>query len=308
MTYMAERWKMTVLLAFLVLAAGLACVGTLRAQIKESEVDFEVLAKVVTAEGQNCCLWNMASKYYGDPYEWTFLKEVNKIPNERRISKGTVIYIPKKPLKKVGQVSEVDELKKEISLLKKKGEECANKLKECEDEKAKLAKALEECKSKGAAPGRKALKECEAKNKKLMEDLRKLEAENHRLGADLEEMEAKNRRLARAAKDKDAEIEELEAHMRRMRRRAEECEEELARRDRRIGELESDLKKCHDELAKLEEECRGLRRHGKLPCEEEKPCKEPPKMHYKPGPVNQRSLIAAVAIAIVGSIIWIASD
>ena len=101
MIYMTERWRITGVLAFLLLVAGLACVGSLRAQLKKEEVDFEVLATVTAQKGKDCCLWNMAAQYYGDPYEWPFLKEVNKIPNEKRISIGTVIYIPKKPLKKI---------------------------------------------------------------------------------------------------------------------------------------------------------------------------------------------------------------
>jgi prefoldin subunit 5 len=296
---MAERWKITVALAFLLLLASLACVGNLRAQLKKEEVDFEVLATVVAQKGKDCCLWNMAAKYYGDPYEWSFLKEVNKIPNERKISIGTVVYIPKKPLKKVEKVSEVsdvDKLKKEISLLKKKNEECADKLKNCNAEKNKLAKQLRECKAAKAAPGRKALRDCEAKNKELMQNLEKLEAEKRRVGADIEELEAKNRRLARAMREKDDEIEDIEARTRRARR---ECEEELDRKNRRIEELESALGRCRRELEELESK-RGemMEHHAEM--------MKPPKA--EPCKKNPRSLIAAVAIALVGSIIWIASE
>jgi hypothetical protein len=224
---MTERWKATGVLAFLLLVAGLACVGGLRAQLKKEEVDFEVLATVVAQEGKDCCLWNMAAQYYGDPYEWTFLQEVNKIPNERKISIGTVIYIPKKPLKKVEavaaeeEVPEVDELKKEIARLKKRNRDCANNLKKCNTEKNKLAKQLRECKAAKAAPARKVLRDCEAKNKKLAADLKKLEAEKKRTGADIKGLEAKNRRLTKAMKEKDADIEELEGRARRAQR---ECE------------------------------------------------------------------------------------
>jgi hypothetical protein len=296
---MAERWKITVVLAFLLLVAGLACVGNLRAQLKEDEVDFEVLATVVAQTGKDCCLWNMAAKYYGDPYEWAFLKEVNKIPDEKRISVGTVIYIPKKPLKKVEtvpEVSEVDKLKKEIGLLKKKNKECADELKKCNAEKNKLAKQLRECKAAKAAPGRKALRDCEAKNRQLAQNLKKLEAEKKRVGGEIEELEAKNRRLARAMREKDADLEDLEGRVRRARR---ECEEELSRKNRRIEELEIALSKCRRELEELES------KH----CKKEQPCeREAPRGLKKLKAADQRSLIAAVAIALVGSIIWIAAS
>ena len=302
MTYMAERWKITVVLAFLLLVAGLACVGNLRAQLKEDEVDFEVLATVVAQTGKDCCLWNMAAKYYGDPYEWAFLQEVNKIPNEKRISIGTVIYIPKKPLKMVGkapevsEVPEVDKLKKEISLLKKKNKECADKLKKSNAEKNKLAKQLRECKAAKAAPARKALRDCETKNKKLVQDLKKLEAEKKRVGGEIEELEAKNRRLARGMREKDADMEDLEGKMRRARR---ECEEELSRKNRHIEELEIALSKCRRELEGLES------KRGKMMEHHEK---EAPRGLKKLKAADHRSLIAAVAIALVGSIIWIAAS
>jgi predicted RNase H-like nuclease (RuvC/YqgF family) len=297
---MIERLKITVVLAFLLLVAGLACVGSLRAQLKKEEVDFEVLATVTAQKGKNCCLWNMAAKYYGDPYEWSLLKEVNKIPDERKIAVGTVVYIPKKPLKKIEaeeKVSEVDKLMKEISLLKKKNRDCANNLKKCNAEKSKLAKQLRQCKAAKAAPARKVLRDCEAKNKKLMADLKKLEAEKKRVGADIKELNAKNRRLTRAMKEKDDNIEELEGRARRAHR---ECEEELARKNRRIEELELALDRCHRELEELEAE--------RVEVMEKKKMKEPPKLARPPCEVEHRSLIAAVAIALVGSIIWIASD
>ena len=110
MAYMVKRWKMIVILVLSLLLTGLAYVGSLLAQIKEEEIDFEVMA-TVTAKGGDS-LWDLAQKYYGDPFKWTIIKDVNKIPNEYTIPVGTVMYIPVIPLKKTVKVVE-PEIKEE---------------------------------------------------------------------------------------------------------------------------------------------------------------------------------------------------
>lgn len=316
MTYTFSRWKTTVVLAFLLLVAGLACIGSLQAQLKESEVDFEVLATVVAQKGKDCCLWNMAAKYYGDPYKWSIIKDVNKIPNEKTISLGTVVYIPKLPLEKVAKVSEIDKLKKEISLLKKKNEDCANKLKKSEAANKRLAKQLKDCKAKKVAP--KGMADCEKKVKALTQSLNKLKAENRKLKGhlgDIEEMEDKNRRLARNMKEKDEQLEEMEDKARRMRR---DCEDEMHRKERRIEELEHSLNKLRQENEELraDHHRRDMDRdkHEDMHKREKQkpikavpapyPCSNAPKSDAD---ANSRSMIAAVAIAIVGSIVWMAA-
>jgi nucleoid-associated protein YgaU len=79
MIHAVERWKVIPVLVFSLLLTGLACVGSLRAQIKEDEVDFEVMATVTIKDGDS--LWNLAQKYYRDPFKWTIIKDMNKIPN-----------------------------------------------------------------------------------------------------------------------------------------------------------------------------------------------------------------------------------
>jgi predicted RNase H-like nuclease (RuvC/YqgF family) len=286
------------LIVFLLLLTGLACVGSLRAQLKKEEVDFEVLATVTAVPGIDCCLWNMAAKHYGDPYKWTILKDVNKIPNERRIATGTVIYIPVLPLKKVEEKpekpepSELDLLKKQVNSLKKKNRECEAKRKQ-------LAKALEDCKkrAKRMAGQAKALRKCQDENKKLKARLKKLQNEN--------------RKLAKANKEKDGTIDELEGRLREMKGALRRCEEELekalAKKDRHIEELEEELHKCRRKLEEIEiaqkvkQELMMKKHVG--------PCKrQPPHLGKKEYKKDDRALVAAVAIAIVGSLIWIGSD
>jgi uncharacterized protein YukE len=290
------------LIVFLLLLTGLACVGSLRAQLKKEEVDFEVLATVTAVPGMDCCLWNMAAKHYGDPYKWTILKEVNKIPNERRISKGTVIYIPVLPIKKVGEPEKPGE-PSELELLNRKLEAKNKEVNNLKKKNQELAKALRDCKKrvKRMADQAKALKKCRDENKKLEGRLKKLQGEN--------------RKLAKANKDKDAIIDELEERLRNMKGSLRRCEEELeeamAKKDRHIEELESELRKCRHELEEIEQAQRMkheemMKRHRHMKPE---PCKrEPPHLGKEEYHKDDRALVAAVAIAIVGSLIWIGSN
>jgi predicted nucleic acid-binding Zn-ribbon protein len=294
MIYATRRWNVAMLIVFLLLLTGLACVGSLRAQLKKEEVDFEVLATVTAMSGKDCCLWNMAAKHYGDPYKWTILKEVNKIPNERRISKGTVIYIPVLPIKKKfeepvkpKEPSEIDLMREEISRLKKQNEECEARNRE-------LAKALEECKkqSEKMADQANALKKCRNENKKLK--------------GKLEELEGRNRELVKAMKEKDGTIEELEERLRKMKGDLRRCEEELemamARKDRHIDELEAELRKCRRELEEIQSA--QMKKHKVAKCKGCEPARFGRDEYHK----DDRALVAAVAIAIVGSLIWIGSN
>ena len=298
MTYVTRRWSLAMLIVFLLLVTGLPFVGSLRAQLKEEEVDFEVLATVTAMSGKDCCLWNMAAKYYGDPYKWTILQEVNKVPNERRISKGTVIYIPVLPIKKKieepekpKEPSEIDLMREEISHLRKKNEDCEAKNKE-------LAKALEDCKKrvKKMAGQAKALKKCRQENKELK--------------GRLEELEGRNRELAKAMKEKDGIIEELEGRLREMKGALRRCEEELekamAQKNRHIEELESELRKCRRELEEIES-AQMAKKHKHM-MEPEVCKREPPRLGRAEYHKDDRALVAAVAIAIVGSLIWIGSN
>jgi peptidoglycan hydrolase CwlO-like protein len=293
MIYTTRRWSVAMLIVFLLLLTGLACVGSLRAQLKKEEVDFEVLATVTAVPGMDCCLWNMAAKYYGDPYKWTILKEVNRIPNERRISKGTVIYIPVLPIKKVGEPVKPGE-PSELELLNRQLEAKSKEIDNLKEENKKLAQALEDCKKQAEkmADQAKALKKCRNENKKLK--------------GKLEELEGKNRDLAKAMKEKDGTIDELEERLQKIKGDLRRCEEELemaaAKKDRHIEELESELQKCRRELeeirAQMEKKHEVVKRKG---CE---PLRLGKDEYHK----DDRALVAAVAIAIVGSLIWIGSN
>jgi chaperonin cofactor prefoldin len=302
MTFIIKRLKVSALLLCLLLVIGFACVGNLRAQLKKDQVDFEVLTTVTTEKGYNCCLWNMAEKHLGDHNQWKCIAEMNKIPNERKIPVGTVVYIPAKCKKGYVAKEEVAEKPAEkppVNELQMKLDDCYAKLRACEEEKGKLAKALEECKK--TAGNVKALKKCKAENRELaeaLEDCKKNDRRMRGLKEELEDCDARMQRLTRAMKDKDATIDELEAKLRRMRAEAEDQEGAMRRvreQEKRIGELERELDKCHDKLKDDDDD------------DKEMGYKKPPKA-MKGECKSSRSFVAAMAIALVGSIVWIGTS
>jgi predicted RNase H-like nuclease (RuvC/YqgF family) len=291
------RWKITVVLTLAVLFVGLACIGSSRAQIKKEDVDFEVLATVAMVKGDT--LWGLAQKYYDDPYRrspnsWDTIMSLNKIPNVRRISIGTVIYIPVKDAKEiVKQISEEIEVKKEAVIVDTEG------LKKVQDEIAELKAKLKECQARNKKLAA-ALEECRAKNKKLTEALQKKDAiieakdaTNKELKAMLDELKAVVAEIKNQAaqgqkmhdmqcadcKKKDEIIEELESKIRRQRREIEELEEVREKLIKRIKEIEEG--QAETPTAKM-----------------------PPKAKEA---IDPRAKVAAVAIALVGSILWIYS-
>jgi uncharacterized protein YoxC len=274
---MAERWKMTVVLVLSLLLTGLACLGSLRAQIKEGEVDFEVLATVTMKKGDN--LWDLATKYYGDPLKWPLIKDLNKIPNEKKIPVGAVIYIPVKEAKRI-----VEGVEAEIAERKAIEEELSKEI-------AKLKEDLSAVKAKS--------EECEEKNKELAEALKEKDASI----ADLEGMLDN----VKAGLDKMKAEAELEAQAQEMRAAAqaaaEKKREELAAaleaKDKKIQELEEKFKQCQRDVAALE----SMRDELRVKIAEAERRRPPSAVS-----ADHRSRVAAVAIAIVGSIIWIASN
>jgi len=285
MIYIAKRWKTTAVLLLSLLLAELFCVGGLHAQIKKNDVDFEVLATVTMKKGDN--LWNLAQQYYKKPLKWKYIMEMNKIPNEKRIPVGTVIYIPVEDAKKIIKTVEVE-------IEKKKTVE-----EQLTEELAKLRDELREA--------REQLEMCQAKNKELAAALEELQAENQRLVAAMADKEA-------AIEEKDATIDELEAMLDNVKEAVDKmkAESELeaqeremraatqTEKDRRIAELESQLVRCRADVENLEMV------RDELKAKVAKAEMAPPMK--KKATAESRSLVAAVAIALVGSIIWIASD
>lgn len=300
MIYIAERWKMTAVLVLLLLLTGLAYVGELHAQIKKDEVDFEVMATVTMVAGDT--LWDLAEKHYEDPLEWAIIKDLNRIPNERRIPIGTVVYIPVKEAKKIVKKVEAEIEEKKVAV-----EEVSAQI-------GKLKKDLDRARKKS--------KEYESKNKRLAKSVRDLESKNKRLARSLKDMkdkdaafnklEAQVRELRAAVRKKDAVIEDLEAELRELRaaaKRHRELVEAVDRKERQIEELESKLRRSRGDIEELERARNELRAKIER-AEAARDRDRPPRPVRKPAkkPTDPRSRIAAVAIALVGSIIWIASD
>jgi len=288
--------KVLVILILSLLLIGLVTVGSVRAQLKKEEVNFEVLATVTMKSGD--VLWNLAQEYYKDPLQWKYIAELNKIPNERRIPIGTVIYIPAKDAKAIA--TKVDQ---EIVTKKAVVDETALKMAEMQKEIDRLKKEYEDCVARGkelaAALAEKEamIANLEAKIKSLTNELQK----QSELEAQLDDMRV-------AAKSTVERKDELNDVIR-------EKDAKIAEKEARIAEMEWKLKQSQTELSKFESAQRELRmkianaeKATKERSVKEKVTKEAVVAKSKPPkPADSRSKIAAMAIALVGSIIWMAS-
>jgi len=283
MIYMAERWKTTAVLVLSLLLTELAFVGISSAQIRKDEVDFEILDTVTMKKGDS--LWDLAKKYYDDPYRWKYIMDMNRIPNERKIGIGTVIYIPVKDAKRIAKIvekkiEEKEEVKEDLSAEIAKLREELRSLKE---ENANLKKALDECLSGREQLAKKleereaALKEKDATIEDLQAMLDNIKAAFDKMKADMDKMKAEADLVAQTIADKDRQIRDLKSKL-------DDCKNDLDKLTRARAELEAKLRQA--EMAK------------------EMPVK-PMKKEYT---TSERSLVAAIAIALVGSIMWIASD
>jgi len=295
MTYIARRWRIAVVLVLSLLLAGLACVEVSRAQIKKEDVDFEILATVTMEKGDT--LWELAQKYYDDPYRWKIIMDMNKIPDERRIPIGTVVYIPVEDAKRI-----VKKVEKEIEVKKAAVDITAEEL-------AKLKAEVEDLKAK--------LKKCQAEKEKLAEALKKCRANNKKLRAALEEKDAK-------LKAKDATIEELNSMLKDLKalvdklqdqvdmlaKEREEQAKEQAKKDAMIEELEAKVRSQRREIEELEEANSKLKSKIREAegMQETRMTAKPAKPVKKEEVTNQRAMVAAVAIALLGSVLWIFSD
>ena len=117
--YVSRSWKVAMILILLFPILNLGYLESLRAQIQEDEIDFEVLAAVTYKKADT--LWKLADKYYGDPRLWPIIAYVNRIYDSKEIPVGVTIYVPAKTAKKTTNrmamnkpSAEIAELKKEI--------------------------------------------------------------------------------------------------------------------------------------------------------------------------------------------------
>lgn len=296
--YTSEHWEIAVVALLSVLLTGLMCVD-LRAQIRKDEVDFEVLATVTMEKGDT--LWELAEKYYDDPIQWRFVMDMNRIPDERRIPIGTVIYIPARDAKKPVRKVEVEEEKVKV-------ERAAEE--KLSAEMARLQGELNDLRGKN--------RELEAQNQRLTRSLKKCEDKS---GQHAQEMKAKDARIGElkaelqgmraAIKDKDARIEELEAELLEMRVAA---SEPLKARDKRIQELESQLSRSNRQLEELEkaykelnDKLRRTEAAQKSP-DQKSPAQRKPRAPVKKKSVDAKSGFAVIAMLVAGFIMWVVGD
>jgi myosin heavy subunit len=286
MIYISERWRISIALIVLLLLTGLVYVGNLRAQIKEEEVDFGILATVKMEKGDN--LWDLAMKYYDDPYKWTLIQEKNKIPSEVRIPVGTVIYIP------IGDAKEIaEEVDEEIDKQKEE-------LKKLADELEKLRQQLRRCNARN--------RDLTAKNKRLDKVVEDKDAAIKKKDEDIKKLQSMLDNITAALKKMEGDSEsELEAQAREMRAAAQAAAaakegrgKELAEKDELIESLEAKLRSCRASLERLELARDELRAKIRMA---EAAATKPPAAKKK----NPKSTITAIAIAIAGSMVWIAT-
>lgn len=263
-----------------VMMTGLIYVGSLLAQIRKEDVDFEVLATVTMKKGD--VLWNLAQEYYKDPLKWKYIAEMNKIKNERRIPIGTVIYIPVEDAKRI-----VKEAEKEVEAKKTVVDETALKLAELQKELEQVKREYEDCLARS--------RELAAVLKEKDDIINSLEAKINELNGKLEaqaELEAQLEDMRVAAKSAASRKDELGEALK-------ERDAKIAEKEARIAEMEWKLKQTQEEISKLEKANAEMK---------EKIKKAEEAMYVKPKYVSDpRSRVAAIAIALVGSIIWMSS-
>jgi len=281
-----KKIKILVAVLLSVFLTGFISVGSLRALLKEKP-DWPHI-EVTMKKGD--VLWNLAQEYYKDPLKWKVIAEKNKIvppPAERRIPIGAVIYVPIEDAQKIAKETE-----KVVEAKKVAVDETALKLAELQKELDRIKKEYEDCLARmkemsDALKDRDALiAELEAKIKALNDELAaqsELEARLEDLRVAAKSSAAGKDELANALKEKDAIIAEKEA-------RIAEMEWKLKNNQADISKLELAYKELKEKMAKAETETEEY---------------QPKKAKFVSDP---RSRIAAMAIALVGSIIWMASD
>lgn len=264
--------------------------GNLHAQLKKEEVNFEVLAAVTMKSGD--VLWKLAQEYYKDSSQWEYIKRLNKIPDERKIPVGTVIYIPAKDAKAIAKKAEEEIVQKKVVV-----DEVALKIAELQKEIERLKKELENCivkKEDIAASLKKkddTIAELEAKIKSLNGELEK-QAE---LTAQLENMRVAAKLTAESREELDNALKEKDAA--------------IAEKEARISEMEYKLKRAQEEISNLESANRELKENiaksGKIEITEVN--REMVVTKAKPAEAKEYlPAVAAMAIAIVGAMIWVA--
>jgi predicted nuclease with TOPRIM domain len=272
-----------------VLLTGLV-VANLHAQLKKEDVNFEVLATVTMKSGD--VLWNLAQEYYKDPLQWEYIKRLNKIPNERKIPVGTVIYIPAKDAKAIAKKAEeeivqkkvvVDETALKIAEFQKEIERIKNELDNCTAKKEDLAASLKKKDD--------TIAELEAKIKSLNGELEK-QAE---LTAQLEDMRVAAKSTVESREELDAALKEKDATIAEKEARISEMEYKLKRTQEEISNLESASRELKEKIAKSEKiEMTEVNREMVVTKAKPAEAKE-----YLPA-------VAAMAIAIIGAMIWVA--
>ncbi|MDQ1326907.1 MAG: LysM peptidoglycan-binding protein [Candidatus Poribacteria bacterium] len=279
--------KITLVLLLAIFLTGLISVGSLRAQLKKEEVNFEYMAAVTMKSGD--VLWNLAEQYYKDPMKWKIIAEKNKIANERRISIGTVVYIPVEDAKKIAKETE-----KVIETKKVAVDECALKLAEMQRELDRLRKEHEDSLAK-LNEALNAIKERDALIAELQD---KINALNKQIEAQAE-LEARLEDMRIAAKSTAERKDELSGSLK-------EKDAAIAEKEARIADMEWKLKQSQSELSRYEEANKELRM--KIEMAEKNRTSMEERRPAKAVCGDSRSKIAAMAIALVGSIIWMASD
>lgn len=276
--------KIFVVVLLSIFLTGFVSVGGLRALLKEKP-DWPHV-EVTMKKGD--VLWNLAQEYYKDPLKWKTIAEKNKIvppPAERRIPIGAVIYVPIEDAQKIAKETE-----KVVEAKKVAVDETALKMAELQAELDRLKKEYENCLANMKAMTD-ALKDRDA----LIAELEaKIKALNDELAAQ-SELEARLEDMRIAAKSTAERKDELSGVLK-------EKDAIIADKEARIAEMEWKLKQSQADISRLESANNEL----KMRIEKvEKEGSIKGKTKYASDP---RARIAAMAIALVGSIIWMASD
>jgi len=283
-----RKFKMAKILMVVLLSVflmGLIFAGGLRAYLKEKP-DWPHV-EVTMKKGD--VLWNLAQEYYKDPYKWKIIAEKNGIvppPAERRIPIGAVIYVPIEDAQKIAKETE-----KVVEAKKVTVDETALRLADLEKELARLRKDYEDC----LANMKEMTDALKAKDALIAELEAKINALNKELEAQAE-LEQRLEDMRVAAKSTAERKDEISSALK-------EKDASIAEKEARISDMEWKLKQTQSEVSRLEAAYSELK--DKIGKADKEGRERPEKPKYVS---DSRSRIAAMAIALVGSIIWMASD
>jgi len=235
MLYLLQSRLLLIISVFLFLTVFLVCINDLYAQIRPEEVDFEIIAVVIYNKDET--LWNLAQKYYNNPYLWPYIGVMNNIQENSSILDGTAIYIPAIGGRKKPKIEE--QFKKELKAKEDSIKNLLNLLDQAISE-------INDLKSKINAMEKNEVKQV---NIDSDESIRRIREE-------IRELKDENESLKKALKEKDNQLRVIDNtfsnNMAELDKTSKERDILIEEKNKRITELESEIKDYKEKVIQLE--------------------------------------------------------